>query len=100
MAKHFNITGALTQELLAAGDDVVVSSISLANVHADTACTVSLYMEKKLIGKFFLIKKISIPTGVTLIHDIKSFNNKTGEFGLYIQLDAASGTPAVDVILS
>ena len=100
MAKHFNITGALTQELLAAGDNTSVSSISLANIEGTNTCTVDLYIEKNLVGKFYLLKGIRLPIGVTLFHDIKSFNNKAREFGLYIKLTAGSGTPAVDVILS
>ena len=75
MAKHFNITGAssaaaeLTQELLAPGDGVGVSSIALTNVHASTTCKVDLYIEKKLDGKYYILNK------------------------------GASETPAVDVIL-
>ena len=89
MARHFNITGELTQELLAAGDNINVSSISLTNVDSTGTAVdaeVDLYIEKKLTGKFYLLKSIKIPYGVTLFHDIKSFNNKTDEFGLYIKL--------------
>ena len=89
MARHFNITGELTQELLAAGDNTNVSSISLTNVDSTGTAVdadVDLYIEKKLTGKFYLLKSVKIPYGVTLFYDIKSFNNKTGEFGLYIKL--------------
>jgi len=89
MARHFNITGELTQELLAAGDNTNISSISLTNVDSTGTAVdadVDLYIEKKLTGKFYLLKSIKIPYGVTLFHDIKSFNNKAGEFGLYIKL--------------
>ena len=89
MARHFNITGELTQELLAAGDNTSVSSISLTNVDSTGTAVdaeVDLYIEKKLTGKFYLLKSIKIPYGVTLFHDIRSFNNKTDEFGLYIKL--------------
>ena len=89
MARHFNITGELTQELLAAGDNTNVSSISLTNVDSTGTAVdaeVDLYIEKKLTGKFYLLKSIKIPYGVTLFHDIRSFNNKTGEFGLYMKL--------------
>ena len=100
MAKHFNVTGEITKELLAAGSNINSPSISLTNVEGTNACTVDLYIEKKLTGKFYLLKNVSIPAGVTLLHDIKGFNNKTGEFGLYIKLTkSASETPAVDVIL-
>ena len=89
MARHFNITGELTQELLAAGDNTNVSSISLTNVDSTGTAVdaeVDLYIEKKLTGKFYLLKSVKIPYGVTLFHDIRSFNNKTGEFGLYMKL--------------
>ena len=81
MAKHFNITGELTQELLAAGDNVNVSSVSLTNVDPSHSSTVDLYIEKKLTGKFYLLKNVSIPVRVALTHEIKSFNNKANEFG-------------------
>ena len=89
MARHFNITGELTQELLAAGDNTGVSLISLTNVDStgtSVAAEVDLYIEKKLTGKFYLLKSIKIPYGVTLFHDIKGFNNRIDEFGLYIKL--------------
>ena len=86
MARHFNTTGELTQELLAAGDNTSVSSVSLTNVNFSGSTLVDIYIEKKLTGKFYLLKKIELPTGVTLIHDIKGFNNKVDEFGLYIKL--------------
>mgnify|MGYP003152404432 FL=1 len=97
---HHNISGELTQELLAAGDNAQVSSISLSNIHADTTCTVDLYIEKKLTGTFYIMKGISLPVGVTLSHNF-SMNNSTDEFGLYIKLTkTASETPTVDVIIS
>jgi len=89
MAKHFNITGELTQELLAAGSNTKVSSISLTNVDSTGTAVdaeVDLYIEKKLTGKFYLLKSIKIPYGVTLLHNIKGFNNRVDEFGLYIKL--------------
>ena len=99
MAKYFNISGELTKELLAAGDNVKISGISLTNIHATTMCTVDLYIEKKLTGKFYLLKGVELPIGATLIHNI-AFSNATGEFGLYIKLNkSVSETPTVDVIL-
>ena len=100
---HHNISGELTQELLAAGDNVNITSISLVNTHASTTCTVDLYIEKQLTGKFYIIKSLQLPVGSTLIlenNDIK-FSNKAGQFGLYIKLTkGASETPVVDVIIS
>ena len=98
--RYHNISGELTQELLAAGDDVRVSSISLTNIHASTTCTVDLYIEKKLTGTFYIIKGVSLPVGVILSHNF-TFDNSSGEFGLYVKLtQGASETPTVDVIIS
>jgi len=101
--RHHNISGELTQELLVAGDGINVRSISLANIHASTTCTVDLYIEKQLTGKFYIIKSLQLPVGATLIlegNDV-NFNNRTREFGLYIKLtQGASETPTVDVIIS
>ena len=98
---HHNITGELTKELLAIGDSISVSKISLINIHADTMCTVDLYIEKKLTGKFYLLKAIELPIGATLIYNDIRFNNNTGQFGLYIKLTkSASETPSVDVIIN
>lgn len=95
-----NISGELTQELLAAGDDVRVNSISLTNIHASTTCTVDLYIEKKLTGTYYIFKGVQLPVGAVLSHDF-TFNNNTGEYGLYIKLTkGASETPTVDVIIS
>ena len=101
MARHFNITGELTQELLAAGSSTSVSKISLTNIEGTNKCTVDLYIEKKLTGKFYLLKEVELPIGTTLIYDDMKFSNRAGEFGLYIKLTkSASETPAVDIIIN
>ena len=100
MPQYFNITGELTQELLKPGDDAKAPKVSLTNIHADTKCTVDLYIERNLTGKFYLLKGIELPVGATLIYDSFRFSNKINEFGLYIKLTkSASETPAVDVIV-
>tara|TARA_R100000935_G_C2830889_1_gene164992 strand:- start:452 stop:757 length:306 start_codon:yes stop_codon:yes gene_type:complete len=94
-----NITGEITKELLAPGDNARPGSVSLTNIHGTTTCTVELYIEKKLTGKFYLIKDVALPIGASVSVGI-SFNNKANEFGLYIKLTkGASETPAVDVII-
>jgi len=93
MATHFNISGELTQELLAAGSNVRVNKISLTNTQKVSKCKVDLYIEKKLTGKFYLLKGVELPIGATLIYDDIKFSNATGEFGLYIKLtDGATFT--------
>ena len=94
--RHHNISGELTQELLAAGDGVVVNSISLVNTHASTTCTVDLYIERRAIsstvsaesnvegGKFYIVKSLSLAVGASAILKDVKFSNKAGEFSLYI----------------
>jgi hypothetical protein len=96
---HHNISGELTTQLLAAGDNVNVYKISLTNSQKVSKCKVDLYIEKAeypvgLGGKFYLLKGVEIPMGATLVYDSSNgvrFSNATGEFGLYIKLtDGAS----------
>jgi len=97
MAQYFNITTALTQELIAAGNNTRVSSAQLVNIHATDSVNIDLYIEKKLTGRFYLLKAVELPVGVTLVQDNIGFNNSPDEFGLYIKLSAADS--AVDIIL-
>jgi len=99
MAIYKNITGELTQELIEVGKNSKTKSISLTNIHGSTKCTVDLYVEKKLLGKFYVLKDVTLPIGATLTHPL-SFDNSLNAFGLYIKLTkSASETPAVDVII-
>ena len=93
MANHFNISGELTQQLLAPGENVKVSKISLTNIQKVSPCKVDLYIDKVSTGKFYLLKGVELPIGATLIYDENRFSNTTDEFGLYIKLtDGASFT--------
>ena len=93
MASFFNISGELTQQLLAPGDNVNVSKISLTNIQKVSSCKVDLYIEKTLTGKFYLMKGVELPIGATLIYDDIKFSNADNQFGLYIKLtDGATFT--------
>ena len=90
---HHNISGELTKQLLAPGDGINVSKISLTNTQKVSKCKVDLYIEKALTGKFYLLKGVELPIGATLIYDDIKFSNATGQFGLYIKLtDGATFT--------
>ena len=100
MAQYFNISGGLTQELLAPGAGVNVNKIYLTNVQKVSKCKVDLYIEKKLTGKFYLLKGVELPIGATLLYDNVSFSNSAGEFGLYIKLTDGNNfvlTGSIDV---
>tara|TARA_R100001369_G_scaffold35851_1_gene61166 strand:+ start:119 stop:628 length:510 start_codon:yes stop_codon:yes gene_type:complete len=90
MALQKNISGELTQEILAKGNKSKVSSISLVNIHASTTCTVDVYIERKLTGKFYLAKSVALPVGATLILDKTSFDNSKNGFGLFIKLSKSN----------
>ena len=66
-SKYFNVTGELTQELLAAGDTVLFTKISLSNVQGTSHCTADMFIGKKLVGKFYLFKDIKLPYQFFLI---------------------------------
>ena len=83
---HHNISGELTQELLAPGDGINVSKISLTNTQKVSSCKVDLFIKKALKGKFYLLKGVELPIGATLIYDNVKFSNIANEFGLYIKL--------------
>ena len=93
MAKYFNISGELTQQLLTVGEGFNISKISLINTQKVSKCKVDLYIEKKLTGKFYLLKGVELPVGATLIYDDIKFRTITDEFSLYIKLtDGATFT--------
>lgn len=98
---HHNISGEVTQQLLIPGETNIVSNIFLTNIHASTTCTVDLYIEKKLTGKYYLLKGVALPVGATLVYDGARFSNQKNQFALFIKLTkGASETPTVDVIIS
>jgi hypothetical protein len=83
---HHNISGELTKELLAVGDNVRVSKVSITNTQKVSSCKVDLYIEKNPTGKFYLLKGVELPLGTTLIYDNIGFKNQKNEFGMYIKL--------------
>ena len=97
-----NISGELTTKLINVGQNVSVNKISLTNVHASTTCTVDLFVEKKLTGKYYLVKGLSLPVGAAFIYsDGVRVNTSNKQFSLFIKLtQGASETPTVDVIIN
>jgi len=84
---HHNISGELAQELIAPGDNIIVSRISFANIQKISNCKLDLYIEKKLSGRFYLLRHVDLQQGATLIYDnAVRFSTATDEFGLYIKL--------------
>jgi len=99
MALHHNISGEQTTALMLVGGNDKVSTVTIANVHDDTACSVDLYIEKIATGRFYYFKGLVIPPFVSFKQDV-SFNNSVSGFGFFVKLTkTASETPAVDIII-
>ena len=99
MARRFNISGETTQVLLEPGTNENVKKISLTNVQKVSKCKVDLYIEKALVGKFYLLKGVELPIGATLEKDF-IIDNSAGEYGLYIKLtdgESFTLTGSIDV---
>ena len=99
-----NITTVLTQNLLAAGDNVSAAKyISIANVDASNTAKVDLFLNKG-DNDYYLLKNVEIPKETTLVltkDDNIAFDNSTNGFSLRIQVDNGSTTAVpVDVIIS
>ena len=106
MANYFNITGAssaaaeLTRELIPHGSNLKIQKISLTNIHATHPCTVDLYIQKRLKGKFYIFKGIELPIGTTFVHNIPKFSNLKNDFSVFLKLNkSGTETPSVDVII-
>lgn len=98
-----NITTVLTQNLLAAGDDISnAKSITIANVDSSNDAKVDLFLNKGS-NDYYILKNVLIPLGSTLVlgpEDNIVFDNGTSGFSLRIQVDNGSTTAvAVDVII-
>ena len=85
---YHNISGELSTEILAPGDRMNVSSISLANVNTYKHVLLDLFMKKSETGRYYLLKNVKIPAGASYVYDT-IINNRVGEFGLYVKLKAA-----------
>ena len=90
-ASYHNITGELTQELIAVGKNRKISSITLTNIVGTNSGDNS--------GKYYVFKGLYLPIGSTFIHHF-NFDNTERQFGLFIKLNkSVEETPAVDVII-
>ena len=96
MALFHNISGTVSKELVARGQNVKVKEINISNTHASTTATVDLYVND-LVNTYYFMKGVSIPAGVSLVLDQESisFDNSIHGFGLFVKLGAGQ----VDIII-
>ena len=103
--RHHNISGELTQKLLAPGDEAdTIKSILITNTHATADVTVSLSIqddpESGTTSTFYLLSTIAIPSDTALLLDnssMLSFDNSGDGYGLYITVGS---TDTLDVLIS
>tara|TARA_R100000544_G_C2165167_1_gene29552 strand:- start:11 stop:328 length:318 start_codon:yes stop_codon:yes gene_type:complete len=98
-----NITTVLTQDLLAAGDNVSNANyISMSNVDLDSAI-INLFLNKG-DENYYLIKGYRLTPGSTLYLNKDNnivFDNSTSGFSLRTQIqDDTGGAVSVDVIIT
>ena len=96
-ARH-NITTALTQNLVSAGDDVSVKSVNLSNVHASTSVGVDLVLNTSS-GDHYIIKNTIIPSGATLNVDVSDINVDTSTDNDSLRIKLSAAIP-VDVLVN
>ena len=86
-AKH-NITTALSQDLISAGDNAgAIKSINLANVHIISSVSVDLIIYKSS-SQHYIIKNVVIPSGTSLVIDMSEIpiNTSLNQDSLRIKL--------------
>ena len=106
MAIYKNVTGELTQQVLASSEiGESIKSIVLTNIEGTNKCTVDMYIEDSNGVKVYLIHSVVLPIGTSLIlgkEHLRSiiFGDALLGHSLYIKLTkSASETPAVDLII-
>ena len=95
-----NITTAVSQDLITAGDEAGdVKSIHLTNINATTTNKADLFLFN-CGSTFYIIKNVELPVGATLIVDTSEIkiDTRTGKDSLRIKLSESAG--AVDVIIN
>jgi len=98
-ARH-NITTVLTQNLVAAGDNVGnITSIHLANVHASDAVNVDLIVNGPSNSNHYIIKNVSISSGTSLTVDTKEIPIDTRSNGDSLRIKLSAATP-IDVLIN
>mgnify|MGYP003130015764 CR=1 FL=1 len=91
------ITGSSTTELISADTNINISKISLANIEGTNDVSIDLFISKENDDVYYYFKELQLPIKTSLVCDI---NYNARVYSLFIKLSAASGTPAVDVMMS
>ena len=104
MSKFYNIDGstATTVELVSpSGANAIIKSVLLTNTSGTVTATVGLFIQDDPISgatnTYYLIHKVLIPAGSSLLLDEPSIFRFGEKYGLYIQVGASD---TIDVIIS
>ena len=77
-----------------------ISKISICNNDSLPAENISVYIEDEASTKFYIVKNVDIPVGVTLIlDDVVSFDVRRNSLNIVTNKDSGTGPPDVSVIV-
>jgi len=93
-----NITSALIQDLVSAGDGVRVNSVNIANVHSSNAISVDLFVHNCGTDTY-IFKNLSIPTGTSYYMELNGFKIDTKTNGDSLRLKCSS-SDGIDVFVN
>ena len=97
--KRYNVTSALTQELISAGDtSKSIRSVHFANVHDSSSVSVDLYIHNCGTNTY-IIKNLSIPSGTSYVVDLSKIvidTRKQNGDSLRMKCSSSDG---IDVLL-
>ena len=105
---HNGVSAGLDIELIAPGENVgEIRSIMIANTHATSDATVSLFIQddptEAVTKTFYILSTVAIPSDTSLLLDnstVLSFDNSSNGYGLYLTIGAADGTNLLDVMIN
>ena len=90
------VTGSLATELIPVNTNISISKISFANIEGTNNVSIDLYVSKENDDVYYYFKELNLPIKTSFVYDI---NYKAREYSLFVKLSAASGTPAVDIMM-
>jgi len=77
-----------------------ISKISICNNDSLQAENISVYIEDEATTKYYMIKNVDIPVGVTLVlDDVTSFDSRRNSLNIVTNKDSGTGAPDVSVIV-
>ena len=99
MKAYKTISGDVTDSVLVRKHaDIRISEVSIANTHNSNGCIVSLFAtDGGNTNKYYIVKNLKVPVGVTLVLDSKSVGINTKVHNLEL---TTTGSSSLTIIIS